>query len=220
METGSTREMFRKNQAFEAVEATRIARMAARVLVEIHGKGYCHGNLKPSNLFIEADGEIRVADFSIPPPAAQGSSAAPVPDAATDIRLLGATYHWLLTGKPPRDISGRSIASSNVVVPEACQRIVERAMSRKSASTYRTAAEMEAALADAEANLHGLAAVESGFHPRRAKNGASLGDLIVIPNALRPRKIEIGKVLGGKYLITELIGQGSSGIVYGPGTKP
>jgi serine/threonine protein kinase len=213
MKYGSTREMFRSTRPFEPLEATRIARKAAQALADIHAKGFCHGNLKPSNIFMDDNGEFRVADFALPQaPGRPPETGSPVADVLTDIRLLGATYHWLLTGKNPRDVSSRSLSSaSRQTIPDLCLRIVENAAPRKAPPVYQTAIELEAALGEAEAAVQGLA---PGAQLKRG-SGASLGDLMGAPPSGQPRAVEIGQVLGGKYLITELIGQGSSGIVYG-----
>lgn len=216
MKYGSTREMFRSTRPFEPLEATRIARKAAQALAAIHAKGCSHGNLKPSNIFMDDNGDFRVADFFIPQtPSRPTEAGSGVPDVATDIRLLGATYHWLLTGKNPRDVSSRSLSfTSRQAIPDVCLRIVESAAPRKAPPVYRSANELEAALAEAEAAVQGLAPGAVGAQMKRGGSGASLGDLIGMPPSGQPRAVEIGQVLGGKYLITELIGQGSSGIVY------
>jgi urea transport system substrate-binding protein len=88
-------------------------------------------------------------------------------DHRTDIYSLGATYYSLLTGKSPYHESVSSIQlmylhchgpvpdprSMNDAVPEACSRIIARAMAKAPADRYQSAGEM---LADLQAVAAGL----------------------------------------------------------------
>jgi eukaryotic-like serine/threonine-protein kinase len=43
----------------------RILRQLAEALLHVHGKGFIHKDLKPENLLIDADGAVRLIDFSL-----------------------------------------------------------------------------------------------------------------------------------------------------------
>jgi eukaryotic-like serine/threonine-protein kinase len=99
--------------------ALRIARAVADALDAAHGRGVIHGDLKPSNILLDADGEVRVVDFglgrvlgdALPVPA--GTPARDVrylsPEQAagervgprSDLYSLGLILHELLTGETP-----------------------------------------------------------------------------------------------------------------------
>nr|PZN42915.1 MAG: protein kinase [Actinomycetota bacterium] len=103
---------------------------AARYIVEIceglaylHGKGWIHGDLKPSNVLVMADGSVRLADFGLaaeldgthaylPPGGSLGYMAPerwdePLTEhgtryrTASDVWALGVTAYQLLSGRMP-----------------------------------------------------------------------------------------------------------------------
>ena len=104
----------------ESGDAERIAREICEGLVHMHAAGWVHGDLKPSNVLLMADGSVRLADFGLareldgthayaprlgssdylPPEwwservSAQGIAIRPT----ADVWALGVTIHRLLTG--------------------------------------------------------------------------------------------------------------------------
>ena len=87
----------------------------AQTLSWIHRQGIIHCDLKPSNLFVSADGHLQVGDFGqslrllhqgevawgtlgfMAPEQCQGN-----PAVSWDIYAFGATAYWLLCGRRPR----------------------------------------------------------------------------------------------------------------------
>src|SRR6185295_8133117 len=160
MKGGSTKDVLKAQGPYPPIEATRIARLAARALMVAHAQGLSHGNLKPSNIFVGESNEVKIADFTVPhvpltseaPNAQSADTALRAQDIATDLRLLGATYHWLLTGKPPTDRE----QEGEPALPGVCTRVVNAALSRRRGAGYQNAAEMVKALAQAEEALRAV----------------------------------------------------------------
>jgi serine/threonine protein kinase len=164
-------------------QATALLIAACQGVIAVHAHGIIHRDIKPGNLLLTADGTVKLTDFGLARwlDSARHSESwkqlAGTPhymspeqcreeehDERTDIYSLGATYHALLTGKPPYAAASPlwvlvehcsapvpDPRTLDPEVPRACAAIVLRAMAKKRANRYDSAREMQQAL---QAVLH------------------------------------------------------------------
>jgi hypothetical protein len=159
--------MVSRDGPFSAERATAVILQLAAALELAHASGIIHRDVKPGNILInQRDGIAKLGDFGM---AVSDLHATQTPRAgtphyfapeiwrgepasiATDLYALGATYYYLLTGRPPLDgatIAGLSAAHQRqevVAPPELtsvaapCMRVVRRCMAKSPVERYESA---------------------------------------------------------------------------------
>lgn len=155
--------------------AVEVVFKSARALDYAHRRGVIHCDIKPSNLLLTEDGEVKIADFGIAQlrrAGAQGGFAgspgymspeqvqAKSLNGQTDIFSLGVVLYELLTGRHPFAATPFSMLVHRIVnedpapmsqyqsgIPPAFERVVTRALQKDRAKRYKSGADLASDLA-------------------------------------------------------------------------
>lgn len=141
---GSTlAELLRANGALSPDQAAQIIVQAAEALAAAHEAGIVHRDVKPSNILVTPEGQVKLSDFGIARAEADasltqtglvtGSPAYISPEVASgrqatdlsDVWSLGATLFHALAGRPPYDIGDNVIGGLYRIVHEEPPRLTD-----------------------------------------------------------------------------------------------
>jgi hypothetical protein len=165
-----TMELVRGRDLMAATDGVPIGRTiefvvgVCRALDYLHARAIVHGDLKPSNVLVTDDGQVKVVDFGLSAAVRAGLALgtptymapeqhARLGDARVDLHALGITLYQLLTrGLPPaadgeaRSWLGSAAWADAPAVPLALRVVVDRLCERDPARRYARADEVIAAL--------------------------------------------------------------------------
>jgi serine/threonine-protein kinase len=164
--------MVREHGALDPIKAATYASQAAAALSVAHARGFVSGNVRPDNLLLSLEDQVKLVGFSIPSaakPAIDESEAEPQvayymsPEQAkggdvtpsSDVYSLGAVLYELVTGSPPfvgesaQEVAVKQTSEQltaprqvNAAIPPALEAVVLRAMQKEPAERYGSAEEM------------------------------------------------------------------------------
>lgn len=152
IETGSLQEnlglFYEPRQAFILIDGI------VQGLEAIYQRGYIHGNLKPTNIFLDDQRRPLLSDFGLPhspgtaptpftsPEQAQGG----VVDSRTDVYALGVLLYTVLVGEAPPAGVVASPRAKRPGLPESVDRVVFRAMAQNPDARFQSPVEFRNAL--------------------------------------------------------------------------
>jgi len=145
-------------------EALPVLRQVANALDFAHANRIIHRNLKPSEIYLDSDGTVKVTDFGLAPhrhmtivhgeavrtgttgpylaPELKDDEGAGEPDSASDQYALAILAWELLTGKPP----AAGLVDPPSEFPNAVRSALRRALSRKPRNRFVTCSDFVKAL--------------------------------------------------------------------------
>ncbi len=162
----------KRHGVFALDRAHEILVQAAAGLQAVHDAKVVHRDLKPENVLIATDGTTKLVDFGMAlalvrgrateanragtpfytaPELWQGSAAS----VASDIYALGATYYYLLTGRPPFEATDLTtlidahlnqpipdVRLARADLPERCHALIQRCLAKAPGDRFGTAQEI------------------------------------------------------------------------------
>lgn len=192
-------ERIRRVAPFKLAVAVDIAVSVVEALDYAHREGVVHGDLRPVDVLLSPEGQIKVANFAYGRVASFPDAPSVSAAVATDIGAVGALLYEMLTGAaPPAAVGGQPpsprVHQAGAGVPPALEGIVQKALHPDSAIRYRTATTLLLDLqAVRDALRTGRSLAWSPLADRRAPRPAAADATII---AARPTEESMAEAAG------------------------
>lgn len=189
--------LMRNRGVFALAEAIRVARQLAESLATVHSSKLTHGNIKPTNVFLDMAGQVKLADFALPLSERDHKGEIEFQrSVTTDLRSWAALFHLLLTGRPLGK-DGEPTAS----IPDTCKKVIRSVFKNEPGSV--SAAYLAQMLTDVRRMIDDPLPVET-LATVGPTSVASDNDL---------EEPAVGNTYG-KCLLLQRLGRGSTGAVF------
>ncbi len=171
-----------EGERFAPDEAVRVMRAVLAALQHAHERGVVHRDIKPSNVFLQDDGEVKVADFGVarldtsdltqtgamigtPSYMSPEQLLGQAVDGRSDLFSCGIVLYQLLTGEKPFTGSVTTVmhkllheqaappSTLDTSLIPRWDAVMERALAKQPADRYQNAAEFSRAIAAALAEM-------------------------------------------------------------------
>lgn len=163
-------------ERFSVAEALRVGIQVSAAVETAHRAGILHRDIKPANILVTEYRRPALTDFGIAATMTSDSQSEgmSIPwsppesfaepsrgDVTSDVWALGATVYTLLAGRSPFEVPGASNSGADLIsriesaplgpiarpdVPASLERVLARAMAKRSASRYASAMDFARAL--------------------------------------------------------------------------
>jgi len=147
IESGTLRD--RLSEFYDPRQALGLIAGLTEALEYIHRQGYVHGNLKPSNIFLDENRRPLLTDFGQPQHA--GSPPTPymspeqvqggVVDHRSDVYSLGVLLYEMLVGQAPPMGAVASPRAHRPDLPDGVERAILKAMAQNPEARFQSASE-------------------------------------------------------------------------------
>jgi serine/threonine-protein kinase len=195
---GRTLEERLAHGALSVREALRVGLEVAKGVAHAHAQGVVHRDLKPGNVFLCDDGQVKVLDFGLAHAFGQrredgGTPAYMAPeqwegapeDERTDVFALGVMLHRMLSGELPfPDDGGRAVKRASrapaldVAELPALGELVSRMLAKRPVDRPRDGEEVAAALRSFQQELERFPSTGSSTVRARRRPGVRLVGLL------------------------------------------
>ena len=232
-------DVLKREKRFPEPVVLRWADQLCDVLEYMHGKGLIYRDMKPANIMIDRDGNVKLVDFGIakllqpgqrntmvgtpgyaPPEQYQGLATV-----ESDIYALAATLHHLLTGRDPRDHPPFTFPPANTVnraVSAQTTKALEKALSMEVGDRFHSADAFRRALPIPTGDRRPTLPFDLGRDEERQPAGAPAAQSRRVQPAApaRPAPRRRGRVRRVVAAVLLAIGLAGTGVVVAPQVLP
>lgn len=232
-----------ENGPLPPVEAARIGAAVADALAAAHAVGVVHSDVKPTNVLLDADGTVKLADFGIACAVREGGMTGPDevsgtplfmapevargrrPDAASDVFSLAATVYAMVEGRAPFGSMDEGALAMMHRVAEGRPNPTRRA--GPLAEILAALFVVEPARRPTASMAHGLLAAVCGSEPAVVTASASgepgserSDSLVIVPLKIRPAGASVTSRASRMVPLTVVSAAADAGSVSGERAAP